>query len=517
MTLGSFFAQTTRYNYSMKSILIFLLLSVLSYAQTLHLNTSSNPSRLNPLLATDAGSSEIAGFIFNALVKYDKDGKNIIGDLAESYEFLDDTRLRFHLRHNVKWHDGNAFSSADVVFTYDLIHSPKVVTPYTSTFRMVESVKALDPYTVEVVYKKPYFKALETWMMQIVPKHVLEGEENVMGSSFNTKPIGTGPYRLTKLEFSKNIELSAFDEYFEHRPYIDKISFHVIADPTTRFLMLKSKQIDIGALEPMQLDRQVSNSFFEHYQRIEQISHSYTYLGFNLRQEKFKDERVRKALSLGIDRQELVDILFLGHGQVCTGPFLPGGVSFNEKVKAPTLDRVRAKNLLEAAGYDEENPFVFEIATSNSSEVRPYAAQIIQHQLAKIGVKVKLRVMEWQAFLNMVVFPREFDTVLLGWSLSLSPDPYLVWHSDNDKPGAFNFIGYKNEKVDLLIKKAEGLVNRKKLAVVQKDIFKRIVDDNAYLFLYIPNSISVVNHKISPIEPTINGFWHNQIEWKIQE
>ncbi len=501
----------------MKSILILLLLFTSLLAQTLHLSTSSNPSRLNPLLATDAGSSEIAGFIFNALVKYDRDGKNIIGDLAQSYEFEDDRTLIFHLRPNVKWHDGKMFSADDVVFTFELIHSPKVVTPYTSTFRMVESVKALGKHTVKVVYKKPYFKALETWMMQIVPKHALEDEENVMGSSFNTNPIGTGPYRLTKLEFSKNIELTAFDDYFEHKPYIEKISFHVIADPTTRFLMLKSKQIDIGALEPMQLDRQVDGSFFEHYQRIEQISHSYTYLGFNLRQDKFKDKRVRKAISLAVNRQELVDILFLGHGQVCTGPFLPGGVSFNAEVKAPTPDMIQAKRLLAEAGYDEENPFVFEIATSNSSEVRPYAAQIIQHQLAKVGIEVKLRVMEWQAFLNMVVFPREFDTVLLGWSLSLSPDPYLVWHSDNDKPGAFNFIGYKNEKVDTLIKKAEGLVDRQKLAVVQQEIFKRVVDDNAYLFLYIPNSISVVNHKIHPIEPAINGFWHNQIEWKIED
>ncbi len=501
----------------MKSLLILLLLFTSLFAQTLHLSTSANPSRLNPLLATDAGSSEIAGFIFNALVKYDKDGKNIIGDLAESYEFEDDTTLIFHLRPNVKWHDGNEFSADDVVFTFELIHSPQVVTPYTSTFRMVESVKALDKYTIKVIYKKPYFKALETWMMQIVPKHALENEENVMGSSFNTNPIGTGPYRLTKLEFSKNIELTAFDEYFEHKPYIEKISFHVIADPTTRFLMLKSKQIDIGALEPMQLDRQVDDEFFEYYQKIEQISHSYTYLGFNMRHNKFKDKRVREALSLGINRQELVDILFLGHGQVCTGPFLPGGVSFNHEVKAPSPDMIQAKQLLAEAGYGEENPFVFEIATSNSSEVRPYAAQIIQHQLAKIGVKVNLRVMEWQAFLNMVVFPREFETVLLGWSLSLSPDPYLVWHSDNDKPGAFNFIGYKNEKVDKLIKKAEGLVDRQKLAVVQKEIFKRVVDDNAYLFLYIPNSISVVNNKIKPIEPTINGFWHNQIEWKIED
>jgi len=501
----------------MKFIFTFLLSITISFSQTLHLSTSSNPSRLNPLLATDAGSSEIVGFIFNGLVKYDKDGKEIIGDLAKSYEFKDDVTLIFHLRKGVKWHDGKEFTSADVKFTYDLIHSAKVVTPYTSTFRMVKSIKALDKYTVEVIYKKPYFKALETWMMQIVPKHILEKEDNVMGSSFNTHPVGTGPYKLTKLEFSKNIELTAFKDYFEHKPFIEKISFHVIADPTTRFLMLKSNQIDIGALEPMQLNRQVDDKFFKNYKKIEQISHSYTYLGLNLKLKKFQDSRVRKALSLGIDRQELVDILFLGHGQICTGPFLPGGPSFNKNVKAPSLNQKKAIKLLKEAGYDASNPFVFEIATSNSSEVRPYAAQIIQHQLKKIGVVVKLRVMEWQAFLNMMVFPRKFDSVLLGWSLSLSPDPYLVWHSDNDKPGAFNFVGYKNEKVDKLIKKAEGLVDRKELSLVQKEIFKRVVDDNAYLFLYIPNSISVVNKDISPIIPTINGFWHNQIDWKISE
>ncbi|MDF1881371.1 peptide-binding protein [Sulfurimonas sp. MAG313] len=501
----------------MKLLLTLLLLLTSLTAKTLHLTTSSNPARLNPLLATDSASSEIVGFIFNALLKYDKTGKNIIGDLAKSYEFLDDVTLIFHLRPDVLWHDGKKFSADDVVFTFDLIHSPKVVTPYTSTFRMVKSVVALDPLTVKVVYKKPYFKALETWMMQVVPKHILEHEENIMGSSFNKKPIGTGPYKLTKLEFSKNIELTAYEDYFEHKPFIEKISFHVISDPSTRFLMLRSKQIDIGSLEPMQLERQVKKEFFEYYQKIEKISHSYTYLGFNLRLKKFQDERVRQALSLAVNRDELVDILYLGHAQVCTGPFLPGGPSFNEKVHAPSLDLLKAKALLKEAGYDENNPLDFEISTSNSSEVRPYAAQIIQHQLAKIGVNVRLRVMEWQAFLNMVVFPREFDTVLLGWSLSLSPDPYSLWHSDNDKPGAFNFIGYKNDKVDALITKAEGIIDREALSTVQKEIFKTIVEDNAYLFLYIPNSISVINKNIHPIEPTINGFWHNQIEWKITQ
>ena len=338
-----------------------------------------------------------------------------------------------------------------------------------------------------------------------------------MGSGFNTAPVGTGPYKLSKLEFSKNIELVANDDYFEHRPCIDKISFHVIADPMTRFLMLKSGELDIGSLEAMQMERQIDDAFFKRFRMIEDISHSYTYLGFNLRLEKFKDPRVRKALSLAVDREELVDILFLKHGRACSGPFLPGGPSFNEEVKVPKQNIERASQLLKEAGYTDKQPFTFEIATSNSSSIRPYAAQILQHQLAQIGVEVTLRVMEWQAFLNMVVFPREFETVLLGWSLSLSPDPYLLWHSDNDKPGAFNFIGYHDASVDTLIDTMQYTIDRKKLSGIQQEIFAEIVADDPYLFLYIPNSITVVNRSIKNIEPSLNGIWHNYIDWKKEE
>jgi len=468
-------------------------------------------------LATDSSSSEIANHIFNGLVKYDKDAKEIIGDLAEKFYFEDNKTLVFELKKGVTWQDGAPFSSKDVLFTYEMINDPQVVSPYTSTFRMVERLEVVDALTLKIHYKEPYFKALELWMSGILPWHLLKDEKNMMSAAFNTHPVGTGPYRLEKLEFSKNIELRANPDYFEHKPKIEKIIYHVIADANTRFLMLKTEKIDVGSLEAMQLERQVSPEFFEAYKEIEEIAHAYTYLGFNLKREKFKDPRVREALSLGIDREELMDILFMGHAQVCTGPFLPGGPSFNADVKAPQQNIEKAKELLSAAGYDAEHPLEFEIATSNSSSIRPYAAEILQYQLAKIGVIVTLRVMEWQAFLNMVVFPREFDAILLGWSLSLSPDPYLLWHSDSDKPGGFNFIGYHNEKVDALIEQMQKTIERKKLAEIQQEIFAEVVAENPYLFLFIPNSITVVNKKIAPIEPTLNGIWHNYIEWKIKE
>lgn len=497
--------------------IIFFLLSINIYSSTLHLATSANPSRLNPILATDSSSSEIANFIFNGLVKYNKDSSAIIGDLATEFYYENNTTLVFDLRKNVKWHDGKKFTAKDVVFTYSVLMSPKLVSPYSASFRFVKSVQAIGEYKVRVIYKEPYFKALETWMMGILPEHILSKEENLMNAKFNIDPVGTGPYRLHQLEHSKNIILTANENYFEGKPKIDRISFHVIADPMTRFLMLKSGALDVGSLEPMQYDRQLKPDFFDKFNIYEKISRTYAYLGFNLKREKFKNPKVRKALSLAINREEIVDILFFKHAKVCTGPFLPNSKAFNKDVKAPTQDIQKAKDLLKDAGYDENNPFVFEIVTSNSSPIRPYAAQILQHQLKKVGVVVNLRVMEWQAFLNMVVFPREFDTVLLGWSLSPTPDPYTLWHSDSDKKAGFNLVGYHNEKLDSLIEESQSIIDREELSVMWREMFKIIVDDNPYLFLYIPNSISTVNKKIKNIQPTSNGIWHEYIKWEKTE
>ena len=495
-------------------LFLFELFLVQIQASTLHLATSANPSRLNPILATDSSSSEIAGFIFNGLVKYDKDNSTIIGDLASSFHFKDDKTLIFKLKKNVEWHDGEKFTAKDVVFTYKTLISPKISSPYSAGFRFVKDVIAIDEYTVQVEYKQAYFKALETWMMGILPQHILKDEQNLMSSAFNINPIGTGPYSLFQLEHSKNIILHANDNYFEGRPKIDEISFHVIADAMTRFLMLKSGELDIGSVEPMQYERQLTPGFFEKFNIYEKITHSYTYLGLNLRIDKFKNPKVREALSVAVDRDEIIQILFFNHAKVCTGPFLPSSIAFNKDVKAPTQNIQKAKELLKEAGYDKSNPFEFEIVTSNSSSIRPYAAEILQHQLKKAGVIVKLRVMEWQAFLNMVVFPHKFDSVLLGWGLSPTPDPYMFWHSDNDKRGGFNLVGYDDAKMDKMIEESQEIIDRKKLAKIWQEMFKMITDKNPYLFLYIPNSITVVNKKLRNVENSPSGIWHNYILWE---
>ncbi|NVJ54456.1 MAG: peptide ABC transporter substrate-binding protein [Campylobacteraceae bacterium] len=496
----------------MKKIVLIFILIVTVNASTLNLSMTSSPSRLNPILSNDTASTQVSGWLFNGLFKYDKDG-NIINDIASSYKFENNTKLLINLRKDVLWHDGVKVTAHDVVFTYEKVIDPKVFNSIVSNFKEVKSVKALDDYTLEVIYKKPYFKALTIWMIGLLPKHILKDEKNLMTSSFNKNPIGNGPYKLDSFKNSSDITLKANEDYFEGKPKIDTIHFKFLPSPDTVFLMLKENKLDIGGLSPLQIDRQIDEKFKKDFKIVEQQSFSYAYLGFNLRNKKFQDKRVREALSLAIDRQEIVDILFFGHGKVCNGPFLPGSFAFNEEVKQIKQNQEKAKELLKQAGYDKNNPFTFEIVTNTGNDIRLNAALIMQYQLEKIGVKAKIKVMEWQAFLNTIVHPRKFETVLLGWSLALMPDAYPLWHSDSDKTGRFNLVGYRNPTVDKLIEKGSLTIDQEELSLIYKKLFKIISNDLPYLFLYIPNSITVVNSQIKNVEPAFIGVMHNQKDW----
>ncbi|MEY4505373.1 MAG: hypothetical protein RL154_1674 [Pseudomonadota bacterium] len=501
----------------MFKFLLFLIIPYMLLASQINMAMTSMPSRLNPLLATDSASSEISGWLFSALVKYDKNGF-LVPELASSYKFINSTTVEFIIKDGAKWSDGVNITADDAVFTFNTITSPKLFTPYSTSFRKVASVEAKDGKTVVVKYKEPYFKAIEIWTMPLLPKHILQNDNDLMTSKFNSNPIGNGAYTLGKSENSQNIVLNANPLFLPHPAKISKINYVFLPDPSTEFLMLKTAKLDIGGLSPLQLERQIDKNFKKQYQIIERPGSSYSYLGFNLRLAKFQDKRVREALSLAIDRQELADILYLGHAKVATGPFLPGSFAYNENIKPPQKDIKRAKELLKAAGYNEKNPLSFEIVTNSNNQIRVYATEMLRQQFAEVGVKVTTRSMEWQAFLNMVVSPRKFETVLLGWSMPLMPDAYPIWHSEKDgRKGGFNLVGYKNLKVDELINKAEKSVDMSELSKLYKEMFAEIVSDTPYLFLFTPNQIMAVDKKISPIEPSIIGIMHNQIEWEIKE
>ncbi|MCS7215225.1 MAG: peptide-binding protein [Thermodesulfovibrio sp.] len=485
--------------------------------------SSADAKRLLPLFASDSASADISGKVFNGLTKYDKDLK-IVGDLAEKWTISKDGKeIIFYLRKNIKWHDGKEFTADDVIFTYKAITDPKNPTPYSSNYGPVKEVKAVDKYTVKVSYEKPFAPALESWGMGILPKHLLEGKE-LFNSPFNRNPIGTGPYKFKEWITGQRIILEKNLDYFEGTPFFEKFISRIIPDPSTMFLELRFGGIDFMGLTPAQYKYYGQKEDFKKYFNIYRYpSFGYTYIGYNLKNPLFTEKKVRQAISHAINKKEIIEGVLLGYGTPCTGPFPPSSWAFNPDVRDFEYAPEKAKKLLSEAGWKPDNDgilikngkrFSFILLVNQGNEARLKAAQIIKEQLKKVGIELNIRVLEWQSFLELVT-KRQFQAVLLGWSLSRDPDLYDIFHSSKTKPGEFNFVGYSNREVDLLIEKARELLDREERKKLYKRVHALITEDQPYTFLYVPDAIIAVNKRIKGIEPTVAGIWHNYIYWYV--
>src|SRR5207247_34655 len=211
-----------------------------------------NISGLIPNVLSDSASFEVGSLLYSGLVTRDRD-LNLIGELAESWRFSKDCLdLTLHLRRNVRWHDDAPFTAADVVFTYETMINPKTPTAYREDFRAVASVEAVDPYTLHVRYKQPYAKALQSWGVWMLPKHVLEPyvrEGRLREAPQNrSNPVGTGAYRLKEWKPGEKVVLVANPDYFDGSPYIARIVYRIIPSQATIFLELKAKGVDSAGL-----------------------------------------------------------------------------------------------------------------------------------------------------------------------------------------------------------------------------------------------------------------------------
>jgi len=482
-------------------------------------------SNLIPLLATDSASHSISGLIFNGLVKYDRD-LNIVGDLAESWDISKDGLvITFRLRKGVRWHDGRPFTADDVLFTYRLTVDPKTPTAYAGDFLKVKKAEVLDPYTFRVTYDKPFAPALMSWSASVMPRHLLEGTD-VTRSPLARHPVGTGPYRFKEWKTGQKIVLVANPDYFEGRPYLDGRVVRVIPDMATLFLELRARGIDHMGLTPLQYTRQTETRYFRtHFRKYRYLAFAYTYMGFNLENPMFADRRVRQALAHAVDKGELIDGILLGLGKEATGPFKPGTWQYNPNVRRYPHDPKKALALLAEAGWRDTDGdgildkdgrrFEFELLTNQGNEVRAKTAEIVQRRLAEVGISVKIRIIEWAAFIKEFINKRRFDAVILGWTIPMDPDLYDVWHSSKTGPSELNFVSYRNPEVDALLERGRGTFDRAERKRCYDRIQEILAEDQPYIFLYVPDALPIFHARIRGIDPAPVGIGHNMIRWYV--
>lgn len=448
--------------------------------------------------------------------------------------------LLFNLRKGVYFHDGHEFDAGDVKFTYEAIMNPKNLSPRTSNFEPIKSVDVLHKYQVRVVYKRLFSPAINAWGMGILPEHLLnqaamqkEMEERQVSaalkasfgmrdSRFNRKPIGTGSFRFVSWQSDELIHLTRNESYWDGAPLYKDYFYRVIPDRMTQEIEFRTGAIDTYGSEPYQVARYQED---DKYRIFSLLSMSFAYIGYNNRRPLFADKRVRRALGMAVDVDEILRYVLYEQAERTTGPYPVKTDWYDHSIKPLPYDPQGALALLGELGWQKNADgwlekdgklFEFNLITNNGNATRKALMTIAQDNWRKIGIKCNTQVFEWAVFLQDFVNPGQFDAVILGWSMSPDPDLFQIWHSSQAGPHQLNFVGYKNPKADELIVRIRQEYNRQRQIELAHELHGLIAEDQPYTFIYTPKATLVFDKKIvmldeegkpQPIQPSASGNW----------
>lgn len=491
----------------------------------------SDPSSMIGMVAGESASLAIGSYLFNSLLKYDQN-LDLAGELAESWQVADDKKtITFKLKPDLQWADGKPLTSADILFTWKLITDENTHSPYASDYQLVTKAEAPDARTFIVHYSQPFAPALESWAsLQVLPKHKLAGQD-IRTSSFAQKPLGSHYYQLKEWRHGEYIKLEKNLKSVLGPANIDHLIERIIPDPAAQFLELMADNIDSMSMDPITYARIIPSrpALQARLNQFKELGNSYTYLGFNLKRKPFDDLRVRKAINYAIDKQEIIDGVYLGLGITIASPYKPGTRWSNPDLIPYTFDPAKAKQLLAEAGFEDTNgdgvvdrngkKLSFEILTNLGNKQREKTAVIIQRRLKEVGIETHIRTLEWASLLTNFIKPGDFDAVVMGWGLGLDPDQYNIWHSSQQKPGQFNFIGYNNPTVDKLLEQGRLEFDPEKRMQIYHEFAKVLYEDSPLVYLSAGYGLTAIHKRVqgimNPVPPA--GVSYDSQKWYIPQ
>jgi ABC-type transport system substrate-binding protein len=434
--------------------------------------------------------------------------------------------ILFHLRPDVRFHDGHPFEARDVRFTYKAIMNPKNISPRFSDFEPVKEAEIMDPLTVRIIYKRLYSPALGTWTIGILPEHLLNEEVlkkeafqsgknpeqfSMRDSRFNRHPIGCGPFVFREWKSDQFIGLERYRDYWEGEPNYHQYYYRIIPDLLTQEMEFYAGTVDAYAVPPYQVARLKHDP---KYQSFSGLSFGYTYIGYNIRREPFNDRRIRTALGMAIDVNKIIKYVLFGQGERITGPFPKQTDYYDSSVKPLPYDPQGALKLLEAAGWKRNREgwlekdgkrFQFTLITNSGNDLRKAILTIAQNEWRKIGIDVRTDLLEWAVFIQERVDKHDFDALVLGWSMGIEPDLYQIWHSSQTHPYQLNFVGFKNKEADDLIIKIRQEYNHQRLVAYCHQLHEIIAREQPYTFLYVTKWTAVLDKRIVIKETNAEG------------
>jgi peptide/nickel transport system substrate-binding protein len=369
------------------------------------------------------------------------------------------------LRPEAAWDDGEPVTAADAVFTIRRVIDPKVAAPvFKPLFEDCTEASVVDARTFRVRFREPYAFRPMAFVLPIVPERVYSGKK-ANPKAQARKPLSNGAYRVASWAAQREIVLERNPKPWGPAGHFDRIVFRVVPDNTTGYRLLTSHELDEDELDASIKRRAASDQEFAGCCRtIEFYNLDYNYIALNNRSPLFADARVRRALTMLLDRAAIVRGLYSGSARIISGPWAPDSPAYDPQVAPLPFSPPEAARLLDEAGWTDTDgdgrrdragkPFEFDLLVSAGSEVGRQIDEMLAAELGKLGVTARVRAMEWAAFVERVD-AGDFDAASLAWSaVDPNPDPYFYWDSSQCAPKGLNSGCYSNPEADALMRSA---------------------------------------------------------------
>ncbi len=460
------------------------------------------PRYLNPVLShTNDVDRDIVSLVYSGLMKFDSDG-NLIPDIAENFEITNNGKIYdFYLRKNVFWHDGEPLTVDDIIYTISIIQDAQYNSPLRFNWEGVAAEKIND-WQIRFKLKSPYAPFLANTTLGIVPKHIWEkvNYEKFALAKENLFPVGTGPFKLTKIKKSnqgsiEEIILTRNENYYLKSAYLENVIFRFYSSEEELITALAKNKVDgIGLSSSF---RKNSVNHVEKYNIFYPFLPRYFAVFFNQEQNSsLSNKNLRTALAYSVNKDEIIKEIFSGEALKINSPLLP----YFSKDKPEPLEEYEY-NLDKAKEYMNKiaQNVKLTITVPDMPELKQ-TAEIIQKNWSILGVEVKISPVPLDKIIDEIIRPRDYEAILFGQVLGLDPDPFSFWHSSQKRDPGLNLSLYSNKNVDMALEKARYEIDLEKRIVLLQDFQKEINKDIPAIFLYSPKYLFIVKKNIKGIK-----------------
>lgn len=448
-------------------------------SKVLTIATAADASSMDPHLTNDLPSNNIFINLYENLLTLDENGE-LVGQLAESWEKVDDLSYRFNLRKGVKFHNGEELKASDVKFS--LLRAMNI-----EGSAVTHVVGEIDPegfvieddYTIVIKIKQP-FSVFLTYLTHVPGGSILnEKAVTEAGDAYAQNPVGTGPLKFKDWTKGDRLVLEKFEEHWGVQPAYDEYVFRAIPEDNSRTIELEAGNVDV--IYGVKADDIIRIDDNPDLKMARSTNLNTQYMGFNCQRGPLADVKVRQAISKALTVDQIVTTVLRGVGSQATGPISPSAKYYNTDLEAKQQNIEEAKALLAEAGYPDGFDTTLWL---NDKKVRVDMSEIIQNQLKAIGINVDVKVFEWSTYYEALK-NGEIDLYLVGWTMS-APDPdfglFPLFHTSN--MGTNNFSFYSNEEVDAMLEKGRLLEDGAERKQLYLDLQAKIYEESPWVFLY---------------------------------